>query len=35
MDPVLYVIAAAILVVLIFFALKVRRKTQEGKEPVS
>uniref|UniRef100_A0A671UBA4 DDRGK domain-containing protein 1 n=1 Tax=Sparus aurata TaxID=8175 RepID=A0A671UBA4_SPAAU len=32
MDIALYLIAAAILIVLILFALKVRRKTQEGKE---
>lgn len=35
MDIALYLIAAAILIVLILFALKVRRKTQEGKEPRS
>lgn len=32
MDVELYLIAAAILIVLIVFAVKVRRKTQEGKE---
>lgn len=31
MDVVLYLIAAAVLVVLILFAVKLRRKTQEGK----
>lgn len=31
MDVALYLVAAAILVVLILFALKVRRKTQDGK----
>ena len=31
MDVALYLIAAAILIVLIAFVLKVRRKTQEGE----
>lgn len=31
MDIVMYLIAAAILIVLILFALKVRMKTEEGK----
>lgn len=31
MDVVMYLIAAAILIVLILFALKVRTKTQQGK----
>lgn len=33
MDVVLYLIAAVVLIVLIGFALKVRRHTQQGKEP--
>lgn len=32
MDIALYLVAAAVLIVLIVFALKVRRKTQEGEE---
>lgn len=32
MDVALYLIAAAVLIILIVFALKVRGKTQEGKE---
>lgn len=32
MDIVVYLIAAAILIVLIVFAVKVRGKTEEGKE---
>lgn len=35
MDVALYLIAAAILIVLIVFAVKVRQKTREGKERVS
>lgn len=31
MDIVMYLIAAAILIILILIALKVRMKTQEGK----
>lgn len=31
MDIAMYLVAAAILIVLILFALKVRMKTQEGK----
>lgn len=31
MDIVLYLVAIAVLIVLILFALKVRMKTQEGK----
>lgn len=33
MDIALYLGAAAVLAVLIVFALKVRRKTREGEEP--
>lgn len=33
MDIELYLAAVAILIVLIAFVLKVRGKTQEGKEP--
>lgn len=32
MDIALYLIAAAILIVLIVFAVKVRGKTEEGEE---
>ena len=32
MDVALYLIAAALLIVLIVFVLKVRRKTQDGKK---
>ncbi len=32
MDVALYLIAAAVLIILIVFALKIRGKTQEGKE---